>query len=135
MYALVVDKGGLKMKPSTGSGESKLQPSGLTLVATNSTIQDLSDFLSTISTAIPILNVPVIDATGVKGRFDFTVDGSEFLQSVRAAAVPGQQPSPDLIIEGVREILKSQLGLKAESRKLPGDFVVVDHAERTPVEN
>ena len=36
---------------------------------------------------------------------------------------------------GFWEALERETGLKAEKRKLPGDVIVIDHAERVPTEN
>jgi uncharacterized protein (TIGR03435 family) len=134
-YALVVDKGGLKMTPSTGAGPGNLQPDGLKLVASATTVGEVADFLTNVSVKLPVFNIPVIDATGLKGRYDFTIDAAGFLDTIRGAAGAGQVPPADLILDGVQEVLKSQLGLKAELRKIQGDYVVVDHAERVPAEN
>lgn len=134
-YVLLVDKGGLKMHPAKAGETSNFQPQGLKMVATSTTIAQIADVLTTLSMQIPVLNVPVVDQTGVKDPFDFTMDGSEFLQNMRSLAKPGQDPQTDLIIEGVQQILKDQLGIRTELRKLPGELIVVDHIEKTPSEN
>ena len=134
-YVLLVDKGGIKARKAQADEVSQLQPKGLSLVATATTIGQVADTLTNFSTQIPILNFPVVDETGVKDRFDFTLDGSEFLTNMRAIAQPGKDPQADLVIEGVQQILKDQLGLRSELRKLPGQIIVVDHAEKTPSDN
>ena len=134
-YVLLVDKGGIKARPAQPDEKTQLQPQGLKVVATGTTMGQVADLLTTFSTQIAILNFPVVDETGVKDRFDFTLDGSEFLTNMRAIAQPGKDPQADLVIEGVQQILKDQLGVRSELRKLPGQIIVVDHAERTPSDN
>jgi uncharacterized protein (TIGR03435 family) len=36
---------------------------------------------------------------------------------------------------GIREALEEQLGLKLVEAKVPLDVVVIDHAEKTPIQN
>lgn len=68
---------------------------------------------------------PVDDATGLKGKYDFT------LKWINDRG----RPSPDDIGPTIFEALQSQLGLKLESKKSIVDFVVIDHMEKTPTEN
>jgi uncharacterized protein (TIGR03435 family) len=68
------------------------------------------------------LEGPVADQTGMDGRFDMKIRWSPNPQ-------PDQDSGPS-IFTAVQE----QLGLKLESRKVPADLLVVDHAER-PAEN
>jgi uncharacterized protein (TIGR03435 family) len=46
------------------------------------------------------------------------------------APPPDVDPGPDLFTA-----LQEQLGLRLQSKKAPVDTLVVDHAEKTPVEN
>ena len=81
---------------------------------------------------------PVIDATGLKGKYDFTLTFSS--DSVGQSGPPappddrGITPSGDggLTLFGA---LEKQLGLKLEPRQITVDLFVIDHAEKTPVEN
>ena len=75
---------------------------------------------------------PVVDMTGLKGRFNFAVDGTDLLQSVGTG---NATPDPAAIMVGVTEILQEQLGLRAELRKAPTDVLIVDRAEKLPTEN
>ena len=47
-----------------------------------------------------------------------------------AASAPDSQSSPSLMTA-----LQEQLGLKLDQRKGPVDLLVIDHLEKTPVEN
>ena len=86
------------------------------------------------------LGRPVIDATQLKAKYDidltWTIDLASILEragvpeAVREAPDNGGPPGPTLI-----GAVQSQLGLKLNSKKGPGDIVVVDHVERVPTEN
>lgn len=93
--------------------------------------------LSTFTTEEnPILSnfPPVVDATGIEGSYDLTIN---FTPPVMAAAgFPGGGPTtdPDGAIS-IFEALSKQLGLKLEARKVMGKVLVVDHVEEKPTEN
>jgi len=86
---------------------------------------------------------PVIDSTGLKGKYDFTLTFSS--DSVVGASGPAPAPSspPDdggIVPLGdggltVFAALERQLGLKLEPRMIVFDAFVIDHADKTPVEN
>jgi uncharacterized protein (TIGR03435 family) len=69
---------------------------------------------------------PIVNATGLRGKFDFVVSWS--FAATRPNAPPDSSPS---IFSAIQE----QLGLKLESKKIPVDTLIVDHIERTPSEN
>ena len=79
-----------------------------------------------------ILGAPVVDRTGLAGKYDYTLE----FERPQAAAPPvaaGTAPGdpPPSIFTAVQE----QLGLKLEEKKLPFDVLVVDRAEKIPAEN
>lgn len=86
------------------------------------TIEDFSSMLRLVT------GRPVIDKTGVDGRFDIHVDfsreGTE-LESIRQA-VPADPGGPPSIFVAIQE----QLGLKLESGRGPVETLVIDHIER-----
>ena len=49
-----------------------------------------------------------------------------------SASEPGVAPDPE---PSLFEALQSQLGLKLELKKAPVEVMVVDHADKVPVEN
>jgi uncharacterized protein (TIGR03435 family) len=77
------------------------------------------------------LGRPVTDATGLKGKYDFTLSWA--VGSIGGAA-PASSAEPD---NGptLLQAIQSQLGLKLEQKKIPVDFLVVDHIEKVPTEN
>jgi uncharacterized protein (TIGR03435 family) len=67
------------------------------------------------------LGRPVLDKTGIRGGFDFTLD-LEWTLDANGKRDPTGYP----IFEAIQE----QLGLKLESQKAPMEFFVIDHAEQ-----
>jgi len=133
-YALIVGKNGPKMTPGDPNGRMRVSEDGTKGMFTDVSMNDIVDLLNR---AVPQFNIdqPVIDQTGLKGRYNFSLDVSSFIQTVSAAIGPGQRPDPDVLINAVQNVLQSQLGLKAESRKAPVDLIVVDRADKIPAEN
>lgn len=68
------------------------------------------------------LHAPVADATGLKGKYDF---------SLRWITDRMPEDAGPNLFRAVQE----QLGLKLEPKKTPIDVLVVDHFEKTPTEN
>ena len=91
------------------------------------------------------LGRPVVDATGLKGKYDFDitwiVDTSEIQAMLSARGVPmgapdGGRPMAEADSgPTLQHAVQDQLGLKLNSKKGPGDLVVVDHAEKVPIQN
>jgi uncharacterized protein (TIGR03435 family) len=96
------------------------------------------------------LDLPVVDMTGLTGKYDFTLYFSpEALVGMRLGAPPAPGPPPGEGGGGVPDAsapdaqsnpsiftaLQEQLGLKLEQRKGPVDLLVIDHLEKVPVEN
>jgi uncharacterized protein (TIGR03435 family) len=73
--------------------------------------------------------LPVADATGLTGRFDFTL---EF-----APQAPGAVPieSPDGSAANLISAVPQQLGLRLVPKKMPVDVIVVDSADQIPTQN
>lgn len=119
---LVVAKGGPKLRSSKEDGPGLLRPDRSAMVAQHAT---MSEFVGTLAGP---LRTPVIDKTGLTGRYDFTVDLSPYF----ADAKPGQQPDVTVIIMSA---MREQLGLNLESRKEPVEILLIDHAEKNPSAN
>jgi len=86
---------------------------------------------------------PVIDQTDLKGRYDFSILLSEedyTAMLIRSAVKNGVSLPPQALrlMESSGDTLFNavqMLGLKLEPKKAPLDVIVVDSAEKTPVEN
>jgi uncharacterized protein (TIGR03435 family) len=156
-YALVVGKGGLKIQElppdeagaNTGTVDVNVTGGGrggttvdlgggstLTyglnkLEARKVTIPSIMDSLS------KFLDRPVVDMTGLTGRYNFTLEYSvqELKNLVRASGadasmIPdfgGEQPSIFTSVES--------LGFRLEPRKTPVPVIVIDSAQKTPTAN
>ena len=69
---------------------------------------------------------PVLDRTGLTGKFDFAI---EFSPQPDVPSAPGANFQPDPIGPTFMEALKEQLGLKLEPLSGPFDVLVIDHVE------
>jgi uncharacterized protein (TIGR03435 family) len=85
------------------------------------------------------LGAPVVDATGLRGKYDidmtWNIDVAWLLERAgrrdQIEELPDDGPSGPTLIRAVQD----QLGLKLNSKKGLGDIVVVDHVEKVPIEN
>jgi uncharacterized protein (TIGR03435 family) len=77
------------------------------------------------------LGRPVVNKTGLTGKYDFTLEYSRAAMSSAGAPLDAANDS-GLSIEGA---VQEQLGLRLESKKAPVDVMVLDHVERVPPEN
>ena len=130
-YVLTVDKSGPKnLTPSTSTSpypslEFNRMPNGIVLPARNAALSQFCQMMQQV-----VLDRPVIDRTGLSGRFDFQLaflpNESQFdgHPPVTASQVTGE-PAPELF-----DALRSQLGLKLEAVKVSTPVLIVEHAER-----
>jgi uncharacterized protein (TIGR03435 family) len=175
LYELTIAKGGSKLKPSTedpsaAAGQPPPGPAdgpaprgkdglpqlpagrpGLMMnalpgghrrvMAMVQPVSVLADMLSNL------MDGPVIDKTGLTGKFDFTLEfvAEPGFGAGPLGAAPPPQPNADPgqpaglaaadQLSGLFTALQEQLGLKLERKKGPLDVWVVDRAEKVPAEN
>lgn len=125
-YVVTVGKNGHKLHESKTEGPPSLKPNGkMGVLAERADLDDLGRQLS------EPLRAPVINMTGLTGRFDFTMDIAPYITEEVM-----KQPNsvPDIIAIAIVAI-QEQLGLKLESRKVAVEILVIDRAEKTPTEN
>lgn len=90
------------------------------------------------------LDRPIVDMTGLKGRYDFTLEVTDEdyrLMLIRAGVNAGVVLPPSVVrlldngspasLFGAIE----KLGLKLDARKAPLDLLVIDEVRKTPTEN
>jgi uncharacterized protein (TIGR03435 family) len=121
-YVLVAGKNGVKVHESQSEGEASIVPDQKTMKVTvqRTPISQLVEMLGNV------LRTPVVDLTELKGRYDVTLEIAKYIPD-------RNEPVDPLSI--ITRALQEEFGLKLEARKMPIDLVVVDHAERIPVEN
>ncbi len=74
----------------------------------------------------------VEDATGLNGRYDFTLSFTPRYLLETTTASTGPDPTGGISLPGA---ISRQLGLKLELRKRPLPTVVIDHMEEKPLPN
>jgi uncharacterized protein (TIGR03435 family) len=95
------------------------------------TFEGLADLLDRVT---PFFSSPVIDMTRLKGRYRLVLE--VFLNDTLTGA-GGDRTAlemEDAVLKAFNDGLR-KLGLHLERRKGPVESVVVDHVEKTPVEN
>jgi uncharacterized protein (TIGR03435 family) len=120
VYALVVDRKGPKLTPSTSADSTFTLGGGLRGVRLTFQKQTMEYFALQLSNNGG-LGREVLDKTGLTGTFDFNLHWA-----------PGTDgaPPPDSNEPGLFTALQEQLGLKLEPQKAPVEMLVIDHAEK-----
>jgi uncharacterized protein (TIGR03435 family) len=131
-FVLTVGKDGPKLRPAQPNGNLHgigMQPAktGTLLFANNAPITAFTSFLQSL-----VFDRPVVDQTGLTGRYDLTVTFTpdDSLFNGRPLGFPkpdeGVEPAP-----GLFDAIQQQLGLKLTKEKAQVDVLAIDHVERT----
>ena len=122
-YALVVAKGGFKLKPVEPGGSDTNSQGGRvkTLTAKKTSMAQLADFVARR------LGENVVDKTGIDGVYDFELRWTDDDQNPNSNDA---DPAP-LLVTAIQETL----GLRLQPQKVPVEMVIVDHVERAPTAN
>jgi uncharacterized protein (TIGR03435 family) len=132
IYVLTVAKGGPKMKAGTESPDGQkplifvVSPQGVSLPGRNATMAELASVMQRSA-----LDRPVVDKTGLDGRYDFDLEWAPDESQFQGALA---RQSPESTKPGLFAALQEQLGLKLEAARGPIETLVIDHVER-PTEN
>ena len=128
IYELKVAKSGPKLKASTAPPDdppaliSTVYPQRIVMPARNVTMSDLARLMQRA-----ILDRPVVNMTGLSGRYDFDLewapDETQFAGEVPPA--PAEAQAAPLFSS-----IQQQLGLRLEATRGPVQALVVDRAER-----
>ena len=135
-YALIAAKNGARLEEATGSEDRQgiTMIIGKPLVARNVSMSDLSRVLS------GRLDRPVVDKTGLSGRYNFTLTWTPSEnEGGLLARLPADVRSQIAVAEGqagpsIFTAVKEQLGLQLDSARGTVDVIVIDRAE-LPTEN
>ncbi len=122
IFVLVPGKNGPKLKPSVTTGNPQITFNHGILQAKGMDMETLARFLSEGQTGRP-----VIDETGMAGKFDFRLEWTPdpSLDPLQAA----NQTAPADAGISIFTALQQQLGLKLEPRTSPADTLVVKRAQ------
>ncbi len=127
VFALIVDKSGLKMKVNESPQDYEIPirggKDGVT-IGKRVPIQYLCYWLAQI---LRDDGRPVIDKTGLDKNYDFTLS---FLQELPPNILKENLPPAFLDRPFIFAALREQLGLKLDPRKGPVEFYVIDHVEK-----
>jgi len=115
-FALIVTKGGAKLKQATPDEVPYRQNSAMGTTARATTMQEFVDFLSG-----PV-EKPVVDKTGLSGRWDFAFDFTKYMTD------PPKSLDDFLVVLNIT--LQGELGLKLEPEKDVVDVMVIDHVTK-----
>ncbi|HUP04849.1 MAG TPA: TIGR03435 family protein [Bryobacteraceae bacterium] len=176
VYALIIDKGGPKMKEAdpadleaakalannaAGYGApppppppgGKLPAGAMMMRMSAGGARHMQGMQTTASLATMLSNVldrPVLDMTGLTKIYNvdlsWTPDDRERMPALPpgmpppSGAGPGMDPHPaeaaaDAGAPSIFSAVQQELGLKLEASKAQTEFLVIDHAEKTPTEN
>ena len=156
IYELVVAKGGPKFKehegeppvedlnggppardksgrPPPNSWSMEIPPGGMARGQHNAVAESMEEFAKQLSRQFAR---SVVDATGLKGRYDFLLSWSQDVPGINpgpppnAASTPDPDSGPSLIFA-----IQQQLGLRLESKKGPVEILVIESFEKLPTEN
>lgn len=149
VYALLVGKGGAKLKPAevktNGNGPTALgpdgkprammqfgyPPGGVNINAPSATLASFVGLMSRFTAR------PVVDLTGIDGLYEFNLsfspDGNADVPRTLAAGPDGKPVEPDPLPTVFDAIQK--YGLRLEKRKEPIEMLTVVHLEKTPTDN
>ena len=113
------------LKPLCGQFVFVLSPQGVSLPGRNATMAELAAVLQRAA-----LVRPVVDQTGLAGRYDFTLEWTPDETQFGGTAPPetAESTKPGLFAA------IQQLGLRLEATKGPIEALVINHVER-PSEN
>jgi uncharacterized protein (TIGR03435 family) len=116
-------------------------PGSEVLTCQNITMAQFADRLQNMA---PELNLPVLDATGIAGGWDFALTFSRNAAMMRNAGRGGDAGQPEGGVPSasdpsgaytVLEAVEKQLGLKLAMQKRPMPVIVIDHLEQKPTDN
>ena len=158
--ALVMAKGGLKLKEASHDRSAVLPDAPRTLLESQSipmpgvgrTLRLPDGGMRSVEGDVKMavvagnignmLGTPVFDMTGATGSYDvvlnYSRDDVRNQQVIKMNGGPLPDPTPgQLALPPGQSIYESldKLGLKLESRKVPVEIIVVDSADKTPTEN
>jgi uncharacterized protein (TIGR03435 family) len=121
VYALVPGKGAPKVKEVSADGQPSIQGNGTGGATFHQFGLGRLTFLLSRR-----MDRPVLDLTGLKGVYDYTID----LSGLGRPGDNGATEGPSIF-----SAVQQDLGLKLEARKEPVEMLIIDHVEKVPTAN
>lgn len=147
VYALTVAKGGLRMSKAQSVADSggtdagqRVSPFRISVDAqSNRHLQGRLSIFELITQVSSGLDRPLIDNTGLEGEYVIDLEWLGMPSNLFGHVEPrgsGQASDPaGSSIASLFSALEKRLGLHVDPRKAPVEMLVIDHVEKTPVEN
>jgi uncharacterized protein (TIGR03435 family) len=129
VFALTVGKDGPKNMTADADGGPlpslffQGTPGGIMLPVRNATMADFTGLFQEV-----VLDKPVVDQTGLKGRFDFTIKWAP-----AEGEFGGHGPPPGEVPDappGLFTAIQEQIGLKLDTTRTMVEVMVIDHVEK-----
>jgi len=128
VFVLSTGKKSSKLRESHDEGPGVMRGKGGEMIFEHYSMAELAVFLM----KVPASRRPVLDKTGLTGRYDFSI---EILDSNPDSLIEAKHGAERAFNDpGFPALLAAQLGLKLEARATPTEILVVDRIER-PAEN
>ena len=130
VYALTVAKSGPKLTPAGEDSDDAVGDISFSeLGKLQARHASVADFVHSMQRNV--LDRPIIDQTGLSGRYDFALSWVPDEFQFSAVRTPGGPQMPNNtegadLVTAVRE----QLGLQLKATRAPAKVIVIDHAER-----
>ena len=118
-FLMTIAKGGLKLKESAEGTKPYRENTAVSTIARAMTMKEFGDFLS------GPLRRPIVDMTGLTGRYDFTLDFTPYLPRGEQAMKVSFDDTTGIVIAA----MQGELGLKLESKKETVEVLMIDHVE------
>jgi bla regulator protein blaR1 len=118
------------------SAQLRGTPDGTLVGSRNTTIGLIADDISSYGSLAGEVDKPVVDQTGLKGRFDFTLELPPRFFNIFPSQAPTNPDAPPPDPQGPRFLnaVREQLGLRLVPSRGAIRTLVIDHVER-PSEN
>jgi len=137
-YALVIAKSGFKPQERPSGGQFPDLPPGKPGIIANHFSRDGYEIVLMRARQMPASEIaraldvpgdgPVVDQTGLTGKYDFTL---EYAYPLSESRVPSETPPAPSVFTAVQQ----QLGLQLVAKRVPFDVVVIDSFDRVPSVN
>ena len=116
LYVLSPGKNGTRLQESKGEGEGSIdaQPNRMTVVVQRTPMSQMIDMLT------QVLGAPVLDQTGLKGKYDITVNLADYMAEMQTAG--GAAPTDPIAIvkSRVRATTRSEAREPQGAPRCPG---------------